>query len=68
MNRIVYVDKPLKREREKSIPSVMSERNNLALKSSTWKNESLTEVNLKGLQVISDSKTRIIKKGETDEY
>lgn len=67
VNRIVYVDKPQKRERENSIPPVMSERNNLALKSSDRKNEFLTKVNLKGLQVISDSKPRIIKKGEIHE-
>ncbi|HEX8247058.1 MAG TPA: zf-HC2 domain-containing protein, partial [Pyrinomonadaceae bacterium] len=67
VNRIVYVDKSQKKERENGIPSVVSERNNLALKSSTRKNEFLTKVNLKGLQVVSDSKTRIIKKGESYE-
>jgi hypothetical protein len=67
VNRVVYVHKPQKIERENSIPSVMSDRNNLALKNSMRKNEFLTEANLKGLQVISDSKTRIIKRGETDE-
>jgi len=67
VNRIVYVDKPQKRERENRFPSVMSEGSNLALKSSTRKNDFFTKVNLKGLQVISDSKTRIIKKGENDE-
>jgi hypothetical protein len=67
VNRIVFVDKSQKRERKNSIPSVMSERNNLALKSSIRKNDFLTEANLKGLQIISDSKTRIIKRGESDE-
>jgi hypothetical protein len=67
VNRIVYVDKSQKKERESRTPSVMSERNNLALKSSIRKTDFLTEANLKGLQVISDSKTRIIKRGETDE-
>ena len=68
VNRVVYVYKSQKRERENRTPSVMFERNNLALKNSMRKNESLIEVNLKGLQVVSDSKKRIIKKGETDEY
>jgi hypothetical protein len=67
VNRIVYVDKSQKKERENKTPSVMSERNNLALKSSVRKNDFLTEANLKGLQIISDSKTRIIKRGESDE-
>jgi hypothetical protein len=67
VNRVVYVHKPQKIERENSIPSVMSDINNLSLKNSMRKNEFLTEANLKGLQVISDSKPRIIKRGESDE-
>jgi hypothetical protein len=67
VNRIVYVNKSQKRESENRIPSSMTDRNNLTLKNSVRENEFLTEVNLKGFQIISDSKTRIIKKGKIDE-
>jgi hypothetical protein len=67
VTRIVYVNKPLKRESQRDTSSGTFEKNNLAIKSSMQRNEFLTEVNLKGFQLVSDSKVRIIKKGETNE-
>lgn len=67
IKRIVYVNSESKRLQRKNTGSTIPQKDNLAIKSLMLRNEYLTEVNLKGFQLISNSKVRIIKKGENDE-
>ena len=67
VNRFVYVAGAQGRKPVKNNTSMTFRGGAGALKNSMQKNEFLTETDLKGFQLVSDSKARIIKKGESDE-